>query len=182
VDPDGDNITYTLEIRHDPGDTRWGTDTFYYKKEGITRNICVVQWEAGFIDERSYLWKVTAIDEYGADTVSNQEWGFDIDDDNPGNGWLDIMVYDTTTDAPIEHAEVVGSGLLSVDAFGSGYFLGYAPAGDYSVTVSATGYKTKVLGVTVVENDTIVREYGLEPEEANTASALPAILLLLLGE
>jgi len=92
------------------------------------------------------------------------------------------MVYDKTTDCLIDHAVVIGSGSLAVEDFGSGYFLGFAPAGDYSVTVSAAGYETEVLGVSVVENDTIVKKFGLDPAGTNPSQSLSAILLLLLGE
>jgi hypothetical protein len=78
ADPDGEDVTYTLEIWHDPTDTRWGMDVFYHKREGFTGNSCVIQAEAGFIGFRSYIWRVTAIDEYASETPCNDDWGFDV--------------------------------------------------------------------------------------------------------
>lgn len=73
IDPDGDFVTYTLEI--------WNKDNsdFYYKREGLTTNSCKIDMTEGFEEPCSYTWQVTAVDAYGSKTICKKNRWFVID-------------------------------------------------------------------------------------------------------
>jgi hypothetical protein len=166
-DPDGDPVTYTLEVWNDPADTRWGSGvTFYYKMEGITKPLCFAGDEADFTDLRSYLWKVTAVDYYGAGTPSSQVWGFDIDNTNTLNVWVEGLVYDSSTSnrQPIINAQVNVPG-KSVTYPGGGYYMVICKPATYTFTISAIGYGQKEFpkDFRAFEGEMVTRDFGLEP-------------------
>ena len=176
VDPDGDSTTYTLEIRHDPADSRWGAETFVYRKQGLIQNFAIINQEAEFLDLRSYLWKVIAVDQYGIEIDSNQEWGFDIDNNNPLVGWIEGLVYDAQTSDPIANA-VVSANNLAISMTGTGHYLGLGPAGTYNFTVSANGYETAVFNsIGVPDGDTAHRDFSLTSGSGTVDPVIPELI------
>jgi hypothetical protein len=172
VDPDSDPVTYMLEIWEDPTDSRWGGQTFYFKREGIVQTYTVVADEANFVDLRSYRWQVTAVDQYGAERPSSQAWTFEVDNTNPLSGWLHGIVYDVQDDQPIDIAQVSAAG-LSVVMTGDGSYLGSGPPGGYTLTVSAAGYAQQFISVGVPEGDAAKMDIGLTPMLDSDGDGIP---------
>jgi len=156
-------VTYTIEIRNDPADWQsWGTSTFSYKREGIIDNFCVIGSEGQFIDERDYLWKVTAVDLYGAERIT-AESGFSIDDNNTFPGYLDVSVYDSSNDDPIDNATITSSGSLSIAPLGNGQYFGISLPGMYTFSFNASGYTVETINSGVTEGGVTVLAVGLSP-------------------
>jgi hypothetical protein len=160
IDPDEDLVTYTLEIR---SGSDWPSGQTFYRREGIDENVFVVGSEAGFVDGESYLWQITAVDFYGAETPSNEIWGFEIDNTNPVIGWLKGTVYDTGSVQPIPQGELSASDLAFVTT-GNGYYLGSGPSGSHLITVTAEGYYANDFSDVAVPNGGVAtRNFGLDP-------------------
>ncbi|MFC1524734.1 putative Ig domain-containing protein, partial [Thermodesulfobacteriota bacterium] len=172
VDPDGDQVTYTLEIMNNPADTDWETNTFYFKKEGISELLYSVGEEANFIDLRSYLWNVTAVDQYGAVTRSSGVWdengisdsqgnyfSFDTDNSNDFNGRIWGFIRDDESGQSISHATYTwgtglnhGGNLSKPELPTPGTYELTGQPDTYQVTFEADGYDTKIVNLVFNES------------------------------
>ncbi|MCP4700539.1 MAG: hypothetical protein GY862_27355, partial [Gammaproteobacteria bacterium] len=76
VDPDGDALTYTLSVAGDADFT-----DMVYQAEELIESMAVITADAGLEDKKTYYWKATAIDKYGARTES-QAFFFTTDNIN----------------------------------------------------------------------------------------------------
>jgi hypothetical protein len=146
VDPDGDSVTYTLEIVHDPNDERWGEDTFEYRKEGLVEDFAVIDlYKAGALDLHSYIWYVTAVDEYGAEKNSNER-NFTIDDYNGtfsarASGCVYGENNERISNLDLQINVTPNEG-TNIDITEDGkYIFGGEPEKDYTFYISATSYK-----------------------------------------
>jgi len=181
IDPDGDAVTYTIEIRHDETDSRWDIDTFSYKREGILKNNVLVGQEANFVDLRYYKWQIVAVDQYGEKTFSNEEWRFEIDDTDPFPGYLDIFVYDASNNQGIANANLLSDGGHAIVSTGGGYYFGTGSPGPYTLDVQASGYHAVTdLPLNVLEGSFVVMTVGLnamEPEKFGDVDGTPPVNL-----
>jgi hypothetical protein len=172
VDPDSDPVTYMLEIWQDPTDSRWGGQTFYFKREGIVKTYAVVADGANFVDLRTYRWRVTAVDQYGAERPSNQFWTFEVDNTNPLSGWLHGIVYDVQDDQLIDMAQVSAAG-LGIVMTGDGSYLGSGPPGNYTLTVTAASYEERFISVGVPEGGAAKMDISLTPMLDSDGDGIP---------
>jgi len=137
IDPDGDSLTYTLQIATDETFT-----TVVYQREEIENSWFALDASAGLKDKTHYYWRVLAVDRYGEIRTSNQEWRFMTDDTNS----LPAQIIGTVTDAlgnPVAGAVVsaVLSGAVKAQASaGSGAYALLPSPGTYTVTASAPGF------------------------------------------
>jgi hypothetical protein len=176
TDPEGDSFTYTVLVSEDDNSF---SDPI--KKEGLKYSTCLMGPGDGIKDLTDYFWKVQAIDEYGA----IQETGvsqFATNNTNPTAAWIEGHVYNSMTGAPIANA-IISVSSLEFNTELNGYYIGTTNPGTYTITASAVGYMEKSYpGVVFPDGGIVTRDFGLEPLPAGPSSALPAILLLLLGE
>ncbi len=157
VDPEGDELTYTLMISK-------GDDTFSnpIRKEGLLYSACLLTAEDGLEDLSTYYWKVRAIDKYGGFRDSGVRL-FHTNNTNPVACWINGHVYDTSNGQPITDAAVdVGSSTLNTAA--GGYYLGVMAPGSYTLTATAAGYSpTSYPGVLLPDGGLISKDFGLVP-------------------
>jgi hypothetical protein len=161
VDPDGDAVTYTLEIWNDLSEPP------SYKQEGLVENIYMIRPdEFTFKNNSSYFWQVTAVDQYGAETLSNgQPRRFQINNENPDfAGRLEGKVYDKKNRKKIKNAVVHATpGGLSIESSGGGY-VAKGEKGTYTFHVSADGYYAKNFpNVEILEREPVpqIKDFGL---------------------
>jgi len=181
IDPDGDAVSYTIEIRNDETDGRWATDTFFYRQEGILKNNVVVGPEASFVDLRYYKWQIIAVDQYGEETPSNEEWQFEMNDTDPFPGFLDIFIFDANTNQGIASATLQSDGGHNIVSTGGGYYFGTGSPGSYSLDVQASGYHSVIdLPLNLREGSFVVLTIGLnaiEPEKFGDVDGTPPVNL-----
>ncbi len=155
TDPDGDNVTYTLQIKE--GDD-WNTAIDFFKEEGLTRAAVIIT-ESPFEDVTDYVWQVTAVDQYGAATPSTVVHFTTLVVVNYTPGWVDGYIIDAVTKQPIPDATI--STTLAISLPGDGYYLGFGAPTSYNFDVSATGYESKIFVITVPEGGVLNRDLEL---------------------
>jgi hypothetical protein len=161
TDPDGDPLTYTVEISEDVSFA-----TVAHRAERLGRSHYFIGDEAGLKDLATYYWRVTAVDFYGASTVSTEVWSFSTNNTNPLAGWIVGRVYDTTTEDPISSATVSVGG-QQVSVLSSGDFIGLVEAGTYTVAASAAGFNPKSYpGVVIRDAEMKTKDFALVPTAA----------------
>jgi hypothetical protein len=137
TDPDGDSLTYTLQIATEEGFT-----TIVYQREEIENSWFALDAGAGLKDKTLYYWRVQAVDRYGEIRNSTQAWRFMTDDTNS----LPAQIIGTVTDAlgnPVAGAVVsaVLSGAVKAQASaGSGAYALLPSPGNYIITATAPGF------------------------------------------
>ncbi len=143
ADPDGDNVTYTIEIASDS--TFNPSGAFYFKQEELTVNAFTADSSVKLQDGSTYYWKVTAIDSYGARTVcSNNYVSFTVS--NSTNAGLPQFVSGKVTDSvtgqPISSFTVqVSNGGTISSIPGTGYYLiSSLSIGNYTLIFNAANY------------------------------------------
>ncbi|TAN38344.1 MAG: hypothetical protein EPN25_13895, partial [Nitrospirae bacterium] len=152
---DADGLTYTVEIAKA---LPFSGSNIIYTKEEIPYSYTVIGPEAGLTDNKTYYWRVWAVDAYGAATRSNLnqaggEWSFITNNPNDANGYLTGMVTDKTTGAAIVGAAITttatggpGPGLTvhtlppGTDGSPGGHYFSQVPSVATDITVTATGY------------------------------------------
>jgi hypothetical protein len=161
TDPDGDPLTYTVEISEDVSFA-----TVAHRAERLGRSHYFIGDEAGLKDLATYYWRVTAVYFYGASTVSTEVWSFSTNNTNPLAGWIVGRVYDTTTEDPISSATVSVGG-QQVSVLSSGDFIGLVEAGTYTVAASAAGFNPKSYpGVVIRDAEMKTKDFALVPTAA----------------
>jgi hypothetical protein len=160
VDPNGDPVTYTLDIFTNEG-------VSIYKKDGIAGCCLALPATAAsnFQNGQSYNWEVTAVDQYGNETPSGTG-SFTVNNvGTPISGWIKGYIYDTATDEAIGDAAVKVNN-ENTSFLPNGYYLGTFPAGTYTVTGEALGYISAIYsGVVIYEGDITTKNIGLAPAE-----------------
>ena len=157
VDPDGDDLTYTVLLsKDDPGFTN------PILVENLKYSTVLVGPAQGLEDLSQYYWKVLAIDEYGAVTESSETWWFFTNNTNPLVGWLTGKIYDQSTGQAVNLATVyVGNNSVTTAANGL-YLLATAPGG-YNYTVTASGYEQADGSVSVADGAVMEMNVALTP-------------------
>jgi len=159
-DPDGDPVTYTLEVR--TGD--WSNNTGLYKIDGLTRTAMLVNPDSGFSDGLSYSWRVSAVDQYGA-VRHSAIWNFTADNQNAViPGFIEGYVIDADTQQPIANVTIQATPFLAISIADNGYYLGFGVPRDYVFNLIATGYNAQVYtDIAVLEGDVVTRDFELLP-------------------
>ena len=95
-----------------------------------------------------------------------------MDNTNPLNGWLYGMVYDQQSDQPVNTAQINAAGLSCIMT-GDGSYLGSGPPGNYTLTVTATGYEERSIPVAVPEGDQAKMDIGLVLQADTDQDGIP---------
>jgi hypothetical protein len=161
IDPDSDPVTYTVEISEDPD-----FGTFAHRVERITDDYYFAGAEAGLQDLTTYYWRVTAIDENGAQTISSEVRSFKTDNTNGIFGTLLGLVYNALTGQCIGGANAeTGTGASTTTHVSGQYQFKTLPSGTYTINVTATGYyPASKSGVVVVTNQKTIQNFPLTPQ------------------
>ncbi len=160
VDPDGDNLTYTVVLSKND-------DTFSNPigKENIIYSTCLVEPADGIEDLSTYYWKVLAIDELGEVRESEVRTFYTNNTVNPGAVIVIGHVYNVLTGNPVSGAEVDFGFTRKVTGDG-GYYIDLLPPGAYDITVTTEGYVTKnILDVLLGDLTSITIDIELTPEK-----------------
>ncbi|MFA6239516.1 MAG: FG-GAP-like repeat-containing protein [Candidatus Hydrogenedentales bacterium] len=135
TDPDGDGITYRVEIAEDSGFA-----TGLITEDGIVGTLTQI---SGLVDGSTYYWRVWPVDEYGASSATADVRMFTVDNNNPSlPGSIVGRVRNILTMEPVAGAAVtITPGNLQCTTGANGeYFYFQVTEGSYWVNVSATGY------------------------------------------
>jgi len=142
-DPEGDAITYRLEVAEDSGFT-----TGLIVKDGILSTFARLTEQDGIEDLTGYYWRVIPVDAYGASPASNTVRAFSVD--NNGNpvppGLITGVVKDSATGQAVAGASITLTPDVSQPATSTTqgvYYFANLSSGMYNVQVSAPGYATQ---------------------------------------
>jgi lipopolysaccharide export system protein LptA len=127
VDPDGDEVTYTVMISEDSTFT-----TVDYIMTDIKNTWVLVGENGELSDLATYYWKVVAVDPYGKHTESNQVWSFHPNSCNdpancngtelPGIITGYIYVSGTNPKVPVAGASIMTSDGRSATSGANGFY------------------------------------------------------------
>ncbi len=138
-DPDGDAITYRLEVCEDSG---FASDVIV--KDGIAGTVTQLTAADGIEDLTDYYWRVIPVDAYGASPSSNTVRSFSVNKANPDlQGLITGVVEDSATGDAIPGASVTltpGSHPLTTSTTQGVYYFPNLSPGLYTVEASASGY------------------------------------------
>ncbi|MBI4557673.1 MAG: carboxypeptidase regulatory-like domain-containing protein, partial [Candidatus Hydrogenedentes bacterium] len=144
-DPDGDSLTYTLEVAEDAAFTQGRI-----VREGLTDTITRLTPSDGIQDLRSYYWRVIPVDQYGASPVDHEVRQFRTNNDNPElPGLLAGVVVESANGNPIPSATV--EAVLLTNPFvwqttstmtDGSFLIPDLEPGIYDIEVSATGFQS----------------------------------------
>jgi hypothetical protein len=163
IDPDGDNVTYSLVLSTSPTFTNEA-----YRKEGIPVSITALGPEAGLSDLTTYYWKVLAVDPYGARSASTV-WSFTTNNTNDTNGIVLGIISSSATGTGIGSASVTVSGAGTVQTAPNGAYYIEAPSGAATLSVSMGGYTAPgAQNITIVSGSTLRQDIILTPVSAGT--------------
>ena len=150
TDPDGDAITYRLEISEDNGFPEGATIV----KEGLLGNAAVATMADGIQDLRDYYWRVVPVDEYGSKPASTTFRTFSTDFLNPVvSGCILGMVTDKRSGTPIVGATITvtpEAGSKTSNNRGHYLFATLSPQ-TYTVGIVAEKYEPQSTGNVKVE-------------------------------
>ena len=142
VDPDGDAVSYTLEIATDAAFT-----TIVHREEELTVPQVYVL-DGVLKDVTDYHWRVRTVDRYGASSAG-QSSTFSTDNTNGIPGILTGYVRSSGSGLPIAGASIVVAGLTYKTA-ANGAYLVLSSVGSTSMAITAPGYAPKSVTSLVV--------------------------------
>jgi len=138
-DPEGDAITYRLEVAEDSGFT-----TGLIVKDGIAGTVTQLTAADGIEDLTGYYWRVIPVDTYGASPATNTVRAFSVNKANPDlQGLITGTVKDSATGDAIAGASITltpGSHPLTTSTTQGVYYFANLSPGLYTVDASASGY------------------------------------------
>lgn len=150
VDPEGDTVTYHLQISQDPGFDEASTLVFT-----TMATIYYVEEDRALQDLAQYYWRVVPVDSFGAHPVLHEVRSFTTDNANPEvPGVILGSVREGVTQAAIAGAalQVLPTGATTSTTATGEYFLGSLPQGLYALEVAAAGYDTAFIGNVTVQS------------------------------
>ncbi|MCP4645719.1 MAG: hypothetical protein GY851_35065 [bacterium] len=153
TDPDGDDVTYRVEVAEDAAFT-----TGLQVQEGLETTVTQV---TGLADLVTYYWRVVPVDEYGASPASHTVWSFRGDIYGLSPGAVTGVVSDLSTGEGIANATVTLPGQGTATTASDGRYFLSAAAGWYTVQASATGYDPQMRTVTVFTSSATTADFQL---------------------
>jgi hypothetical protein len=142
-DPDGDAVTYKVEICTDSAFT-----TNCQSKDEINDTFLLLGTEAGLKATTPYYWRVWSVDGYGERTVSASR-SFVPKTTNALPGVIKGYIIDATTSKPVAGATVT-IGTNSIKSIANGAFITLVSPSSYNLSVTAAGYQPKTLDSLVI--------------------------------
>jgi len=148
VDPEGDAVTYHVQISTDPG---------FAEADTLTFTTVETRFQPGtsqaLQDLTRYYWRVVPVDAFGAKPALHEVRSFTTDNANPEiPGVLMGYVRDGATFAPLAAATVqmLPTGTTTTTTVTGSYLVGNLPQGLYDISVSAPGYRSAtVTGIAI---------------------------------
>ena len=143
--------------------SRWHEDSFSdpIRIENIQYSAYLVSPHEGITDLTNYYWKVQAIDEYGAIRESDTRH-FVTNNTNPVAGWIKGLVYDKTTNEPINDA-IVTIGSVNINSSLNGYYLVMVAPGNHSISINASGFIETNHNIVIPEGEIVTKNFSLLP-------------------
>lgn len=167
-DPNGDAVTYRVEVSSDPSFPE-GTTII---KDGLASTIITLSPADGIQNDQDYYWRVIPTDIYGAYVPNPTVRVFRVRG-NPGvPGAITGSIVNSNNRSPIQNATVtvVPTLVQTVSSVTGNYFIGNISQGIYNLRVSAPGYKmVESIGVIVSSSRVTIVNFALEPELSNQA-------------
>ena len=163
TDPDGDAVTYRLEVSPDAG---FATDVIV--REGLLSTVVQLDETDGILDGATYYWRIVPVDPYGATPATNPVRTFSTDNNNPSvpSAFTGLVTCATTYAAVANATVTVGStGLTGLTGTTGRFFIGNIATGTYTVAVSAAGYQTAYVVVTFLGGTAVSQSIRLTPEQ-----------------
>lgn len=164
---DTDGLTYTLEI----SDTAAFT-TMAYKSERLIDTFAVIP-DKILTSNKTYYWRVTAIDSLGAQQVSIEAWSFTTDSGLATVHYLNGILYSTTTGDPVNGTVYLSDGNAAksfVTGPGGGYYFTLSMPGTYTLYALANGYLNSTATFTIASQGRvthIMQNMGVTPVSGN---------------
>lgn len=159
TDPDGDPITYRLEVSEDPAFPEGNT----IMRDGLTDVVIRLDAEDGILNETDYHWRVTPVDSYGATPSQNDVRQFSTRGNAGGPGFITGRVFVEGTDLviPGAHIEVVPEPSDDYEPVMSTemgrYHFDDVEEGAYTLNATAAGYAPRSVKNVVVISEEITR-------------------------
>ena len=173
TDPEGESVTYQVEVSEDPAFPEGATFT-----KSTTETVTQLDEYQDLLTGYDYYWRVIPVDPYGASPGWNDTRLFLVRG-NPGvPGAITGYITSASTDAPIEGAvaTTVPGAKEGAASFSGRYFIGELEQGVYNLDVSAAGYEpTTVTGVYVDSNSYTIVDVALSHALGNHPPALAPI-------
>ena len=145
-DPNGDFVSYTLEIADDESFTTFNGQPGTYKDEELLSSKAVVDAESNLLDYHDFVWRVIAIDGYGQKRFSKSAWHFTTNNNNAPFGIVEGIVYNTTNFAGVANALLdvtVGVVQETFTTEADGSFVVMMPSGVAKIKARAEGFEDK---------------------------------------
>ena len=171
-DPDG--LTYTLEVSKDQTFA-----TVDYLQEGISDVLAVIP-DGNLQDLSTYYWRVTAVDQFGEKTKSNQTYSFNTYNTNGLPGIIKGYLRDSVSGAAIAGGTIT-VGNSKVTTLSNGVFLMIAQPGSYTITAAATGYQQVNTSLIVIAGKIASSDFALQASVIGQSISFGAAPTIVVG-
>ena len=181
LDPDGHALGYSLLIADDAGFTTFNGAPGAYRQDELAASIAVVDGAAGLRDLSSYVWKVQAIDVFGALRESSETRAFDTNNSNAPFGVLKGIVHGDRDFARLAGSTVAGTvGVFedTVIAEINGEYVIILPPGVASVRARSAGFADRLVSgievpVSTADAPFVALNLGLLVDDDSDGDGLP---------
>ena len=162
TDPDGDAVTYRLEVAEDDAFT-----VGLITKEGIQSTVAQLTEADGIVDGQTYYWRAVPVDVYGASPDDNEVRTFLVNNDNDMlDGTFTGLITDAYTDEPIPNAlvQVPSIGLSMYSDEAGEYYFQLQPRYSYVVEASASFYLAQSKSISLTAGQIVFLNFQLDVE------------------
>ena len=173
-DPEGDNLTYTLEIASDQD----FTTTLVAKLEDLEASGAIIDDLTPIPDLTPLFWRVTAIDQFGAVSVSAVN-SFDTDNTNGIPGVIQGLIFSNKDFGRLQGANVttdLAGTNVAITEFNGNFILLSDEGSNITLQVTSTTSEfvdVSVPGVTVVAGKSTEVNVGVAADTGNTTVVTP---------
>ncbi len=161
TDPDGDAVTYRLEVAED-----LAFSTGLIVREGVTDTLVQLTESDGIQDLTTYYWRVIPVDEYGASPTSNAVRTFTTNNSNPDASCaIQGRIKSAVDGSALSGATAtLTPGFVNfTTVFNGQYRYLYLAQGTYTVQVTAPGFKTGSAILTLYNGQQRTYDFTLQP-------------------
>ena len=160
LDPDWDQVSYNLIIAEDAS-----FEQIVYQREEISTTATYVDKAVGLENQKEYYWKIEAVDEYGAKTVSSELFRtFETNNSNVLFSFVTGRLYNKENFNPVDGATItVDNSNEDVISLPNGSFILMVPPGSMSLTITEDNYNDLLLDINVSEDVLLKINLGMDP-------------------
>ncbi|MFT5506095.1 MAG: hypothetical protein ACI8XC_003820, partial [Gammaproteobacteria bacterium] len=175
IDPDGDNVSYTLEIATD---LNFASGSIVHKEEQIPSSIAMIASTDKLPDISVLYWRVTAIDQYGARSVSEIS-NFNTDNTNGIPGVIQGLIFSNRDFGRLNGVNVSSSideSKIAITEFNGQYILLTEAGTNSTLVISSTdgSFPVKLVqGINVTSGGSTEVNVGIpvDTDNANSSSS-----------